>query len=528
MGGLLSPVKPFNSYRFPHQIEFEFQPGIRDIFLDRLGGEEFCLGVIGSLTEKIASHFGYETIREFEATLLSEPWNFQDDKDIGLEDIRLIQTFAAISVSTLRQYGKKYGTYIPKLDRSRAKLYRMSEVPGEFVNWIDFLENIARQYDLTSIQTETLINLFPSHQESISISISEVAQKLLRSTSAIRSRLTNIFRKFEKKNPDFFESIKSSKLESLELFLSSQYVNSYIPQTLEDNEFEIDKGLQEWSFETPAVNKHGKIIHKKTHSVSYFSEIIAYDINLEMVLIPGGTFIMGSPESEEGSYDDERPQHNATVSRFFMGKYPVTQGQWREIASRTDLEVNLDLNPEPSCFTKPYQGIDRWKRPVEKVSWYEAVEFCERLSKLRQRNYRLPSETEWEYACRAGTTRPFYFGETITPELVNYDSNHFYGNVTKGEYIGQTTPVGQFPPNAFGLYDMHGNVWEWCADESHDNYQNAPTDGSIWLNGDKNRSPLRGGSWADDPELCRSAIRNYYDRPALYDGDAGFRVVCDF
>ncbi|MCL2939112.1 MAG: hypothetical protein MGU50_22575, partial [Trichodesmium sp. MAG_R02] len=165
MGGLLSPVKPFNSYRFPHQIEFEFQPGIRDIFLDRLGGEEFCIGVIGSLTEKIASHFGYETIREFEATLLNEPWNFQDDKDIGLEDIRLIQTFATISVSTLRQYGKKYGAYIPKLDRSRAKLYLMSEVPGESINWIDFLENVAQEYHLSSIQTETLIHLFPSSQE---------------------------------------------------------------------------------------------------------------------------------------------------------------------------------------------------------------------------------------------------------------------------------------------------------------------------------------------------------------------------
>jgi formylglycine-generating enzyme required for sulfatase activity len=522
MGGLLSPVKPFNSYRFPHQIEFEFQPGIRDIFLDRLGGEEFCIGVIGSLTEKIASHFGYETIREFEATLLNEPWNFQDDKDIGLEDIRLIQTFATISVSTLRQYGKKYGAYIPKLDRSRAKLYLMSEVPGESINWIDFLENVAQEYHLSSIQTETLIHLFPSSQEFLSIS--EVAQKLLSSTSAIRGRLTNIFRKFETKNPDLFESRKGSKLEALQFFLSSQYVNSYIPQTLENDE--IEEELQEWSFDTPTVDQRGEILHRKTYSVSYFSEIIADGISLEMVLIPGGTFTMGSPESEERSGDNERPQHDVTVPSFFMAKYPVTQGQWREIASRTDLKVKLDLDPEPSNFQKPYQGIDRWERPVEFVNWYEAAEFCKRLSKLRGRNYRLPSEAEWEYACRAGTTTPFYFGETITPELVNYDGNYTYGDGPKGKCREQTTPVGQFPPNAFGLYDMHGNVREWCADEWHKNYQNAPTDGIIWLNRNKDRSPLRGGSWANSPKCCRSAFRFLYVRRDVHSVNAGFRVVC--
>ncbi|MDE5121300.1 MAG: formylglycine-generating enzyme family protein, partial [Trichodesmium sp. St19_bin1] len=523
MGGLLSSVKPFNSYRFPHQIEFEFQRGIRDIFLDRLGGEEFCIGVIGSLTEKIASHFGYETIREFEATLLNEPWNFQDDKDIGLEDIRLIQTFATISVSTLRQYGKKYGAYIPNLDRSRAKLYLMSEVPGESINWIDFLENVAQEYHLSSIQTETLIHLFPSSQEFLSIS--EVVQKLLSSTSAIRGRLTNIFRKFETKNPDLFESRKGSKLEALQFFLSSQYVNSYIPQTLENDE--IEEELQEWSFDTPTVDQRGEILHRKTYSVSYFSEILADGISLEMVLIPGGTFTMGSPESEERSKDNERPQHDVTVPSFFMGKYPVTQGQWKAIASRTDLKVKLDLDPEPSNFQEPYQDIDRWERPVEQVTWYQAVEFCKRLSKLKGRYYRLPSEAEWEYACRAETTTPFYFGKTITPELVNHDGRSPYANAPEGEYREQTTPVGQFPPNAFGLCDMHGNVREWCADRWYNDYNGAPTDGSIWLKeGNKERSPLRGGSWLNLSIICRSAFRiSSYGRN-LKDRDIGFRVVC--
>ncbi|MCH2051243.1 MAG: hypothetical protein MK289_23185, partial [Trichodesmium sp. ALOHA_ZT_67] len=242
MGGLLSPVKTFNSYRFPHQIEFEFQPGIREIFLDRLGGEEFCIGVIGRLTEKIASHFGYETIREFEAILLNEPWNFRDD-----QDIRLIQTFATISISTIRQYGDKYIDYIPKLDRSRAQLYLMSEVPGESINWRDFLEKVAQKYRLSSSQKEILINLFSSSQEAISIS--QAAQKLSLSTSAIRGRLTNIFRKFENKNPGLFESRKGSKLEALQSFLFSQYVNSYIPQILENDQ--IEENLQDLNSEVP-------------------------------------------------------------------------------------------------------------------------------------------------------------------------------------------------------------------------------------------------------------------------------------
>ena len=140
----------------------------------------------------------------------------------------------------------------------------------------------------------------------------------------------------------------------------------------------------------------------------------------------------------------------------------------------------------------------------------------------------LPSESQWEYACRAGTTTPFYFGETITSELVNYRGSSTYADAPKGIYRKETTNVGIFPPNAFGLYDMHGNVWEWCADEWHSNYDGPPTDGSVWLDGNKDRSPLRGGSWVDFPIYCRSAFRNYYSfRRGDYNIDAGFRVVCD-
>jgi formylglycine-generating enzyme required for sulfatase activity len=186
---------------------------------------------------------------------------------------------------------------------------------------------------------------------------------------------------------------------------------------------------------------------------------------------------------------------------------------------------------------------------VEWVSWYDAIEFCARLSKLsklRGREYRLPSEAEWEYACRAGTTTPFYFGETITGELANYNAGYTYADEPKGKSREETTPVGQFPPNAFGLYDMHGNVWEWCLDPWHDSYQRkTQTDSEVWdeeqseeqyllnknnviqLLSDKRTRVLRGGSWSNIPWICRSADRDWGD-PDLRFIYFGFRVVCRF
>jgi formylglycine-generating enzyme required for sulfatase activity len=200
-----------------------------------------------------------------------------------------------------------------------------------------------------------------------------------------------------------------------------------------------------------------------------------------------------------------------------MGKFTVTQAQWKAIASLP--KVKIDLNPDPSNF----KGSNC---PVEKISWHEAVEFCDRLSRKTNRKYRLPSEAEWEYACRAGTTTPFHFGETITTDIVNYDGNYTYGSAPKGEYRQTTLPIGSFKiANAFGLYDMHGNVWEWCADHWHENYQGAPTDGSAWITGgDGDRRLLRGGSWYDYPGSCRSADRDRYVADDRVNG-IGFRLA---
>jgi formylglycine-generating enzyme required for sulfatase activity len=153
------------------------------------------------------------------------------------------------------------------------------------------------------------------------------------------------------------------------------------------------------------------------------------------------------------------------------------------------------------------------------------MEFCRRLSALSGDAYKLPSEAQWEYACRAGTTTPFAFGETITPELANYDGNHSYANGPKGEYRQQTTPVGMFAANAWGLQDMHGNVWEWCLDHWHDSYKGAPIDGNAWVSGGEQSRLLRGGSWFLNPRYCRSACR-YRFRPGFASIGVGFRVVC--
>jgi formylglycine-generating enzyme required for sulfatase activity len=250
-----------------------------------------------------------------------------------------------------------------------------------------------------------------------------------------------------------------------------------------------------------------------------FVEDLGNGVILEMAAIPGGTFIMGSPPEELGHQKYESPQHSVTVQPFFMGKYQVTQAQWRFVAQLA--QVNRELEQDPSNF----KGDNR---PVEQVSWEDAVEFCDRLSQYTGRTYRLPSEAEWEYACRAGTTTPFHFGETITTDLANYDGNSTYGNGVKGVYRKETTEVGSFGvANNFGLYDMHGNVWEWCQDNWHSNYEGAPTDGNAWLDNEESsdRKLLRGGSWLNNARHCRSAFRDRLSRDIRF-YFYGFRVVC--
>lgn len=312
--------------------------------------------------------------------------------------------------------------------------------------------------------------------------------------------------------------------------LSSVSVSAPVTQaTGSRSHSELDDRTDWFEFEVVQVNIKGEIEKREKQKARFFTEDLGNGVTLDMVYIPGGTFTMGSPESEERyeGYDgEEEPQHQVTIKPFFMGKYPITQVQWKAVASLP--QVNRELNPDPSRF----KGENL---PVECVSWYDAVEFCDRLSQKAKREYRLPGEAEWEYACRAGTTTPFHFGQTITTDLANYRGTDYeeykwsgsYGQGPKGIYREKTTPVGSFNvANAFGLFDMHGNVWEWCADHWHDNYEGKPSDITIWLSSDNNELRLlRGGSWINYPDFCRSAYRFYYDAGRGYDY-LGFRVVC--
>jgi formylglycine-generating enzyme required for sulfatase activity/uncharacterized caspase-like protein len=293
--------------------------------------------------------------------------------------------------------------------------------------------------------------------------------------------------------------------------------------------------LQAFEFAVITVNAKGEKIKEEKGKAESFKEDLGNGTTLEMVAIPGGEFWMGTAETDRRTIIQERtrggfgkedaeawtgwemPQHRLKLPRFCMGKFAITQAQWQQIARLP--KIKRDLNLDPAEF----KGANR---PIEKVSWEEAVEFCDRLSHKAGKRYRLPSEAEWEYACRAGTTTPFHFGATITSDLANCDFNYPYGDVPKGKYREQTTDVGSFPANAFGLFDMHGNVLEWCADQWHENYQGAPADGSVWeTGGDPAKRTVRGGSWLFYPAGCRSATRGWGVSDDML-RNLGFRVVC--
>jgi formylglycine-generating enzyme required for sulfatase activity len=269
-------------------------------------------------------------------------------------------------------------------------------------------------------------------------------------------------------------------------------------------------------------------------------EKLAEGVVLTMLRIPAGSFEMGAPQTEAGSSYQERPVHRVTLGEFLLGQTPITQAQWRAVANwkRLDHEP-ADRWPE-SLARDPLYGYNfkvGYKLPVVNVSWFDAQAFCQRLALRTGKNYTLPSEAQWEYSCRASTTTPFHYGATISTELANYNGE-VYGNGKKGDNRGRTTAVASFPANPWGLHDMHGNIFEWCADYWHDNYEGAPNDGLTWVGGEAEQNQsinknkvninwrlLRGGSWRGRPEDCRSACRGFNLQGDHRDG-IGFRVCC--
>lgn len=240
--------------------------------------------------------------------------------------------------------------------------------------------------------------------------------------------------------------------------------------------------------ETVKIDNASCIMGRETLPIQIIHQQLMGDVILEMVRIPAGSFTMGSPRSQ--GHRDEEPQHYVRVKGFYISQTTITQQQWKAVMKR--------LHP---CRGK---GLDL---PVDRVSFNEARAFCERLERITGRHYRLPSEAEWEYACRAGSVSDFSFGNTISTELCNYVGLHTYGNSPKGEYRHGPIKGGSFPANGFGIHDMHGNLWEWCMDAWHEDYTGAPMDDLAWLQGGTEERVLRGGSWHDPPDLCRSASR---------------------
>jgi formylglycine-generating enzyme required for sulfatase activity len=241
---------------------------------------------------------------------------------------------------------------------------------------------------------------------------------------------------------------------------------------------------------------------------SLFVEALGNGITLEMVPIPGGTFLMGAPPDEPDSNNSERPQHLVTVPPFRLGRYVVTIAQWRAVMGELPEGV-MRLDP---------RFASRDDLPVVRVCRLEADAFCSELSARTGRSYRLPSEAEWEYACRAGTTTAFWFGPTIDPDVVNFAASG----------RGMTVPVGSLgAANAFGLFDMHGNVWELCADKWNGTHAGAPTDGSAREVGEDPRTTvMRGGSWGSKKAAsCRSASRMLVGNLNGRSRQFGFRVA---
>jgi len=300
------------------------------------------------------------------------------------------------------------------------------------------------------------------------------------------------------------------------------------------------------SFDTAAVDQKGMRNPTERYSAVVFTEAVGLGSGLEMVSIPGGSFMMGSPADELERQPNEGPQHRVTLAQFFIGAWPVTQGQWSAVVTAHPGKIHRDLDPSPSFFN----GIDL---PVESVTWNQADEFCLRLAEITGRAYRLPSEAEWEYACRAGSMTPFSFGPTITSDLANYcgtggavcgdsggksiasdvynDAKYqsgAYGQGPVGVFRATTTRPGTFLPNRFGLYDMHGNVWEYCLDKWAENYADTPRNGSPYVSGPSDSTRLlRGGSWSHNPAICRSAYRDSLDSSSSgWPGRIGLRVVC--
>ncbi len=293
------------------------------------------------------------------------------------------------------------------------------------------------------------------------------------------------------------------------------------------------------------VDDYGEVRQSQPQTIDVFDVPIDKDAAISFSVIPDGGFQIGSPDSEPERSPNEGPQEFVELKRFALSRTTVTQAQWAALVGAEPDRIRETLAAYPSSF----RGDDL---PVETVSWNQAVEFCNRLSKRTGLSFRLPSESEWEYACRARTTTPFHFGPTLTPALANYCgtggavcgtddgrdiANVSYNNIAyldpaydkgpPGGFLATTVAAESFPPNRFGLFQMHGNVWEYCQDTGPVDYRSVPKDGTPFIAPQIDRV-LRGGSWSHNAAICRSAYRDSMHADIVgWHGRVGLRIVCE-
>ncbi|CCI36663.1 formylglycine-generating enzyme family protein [Microcystis aeruginosa] len=397
-------------------------------------------------------------------------------------------------IGELNGYKQVYQLQL-ELDSLEQEAIEMAKVA---INLEQYLKPIIGQF-------QGLIDRVVTIDGELSRSVSEVeslVQNILSSESAVS------FRKNENLSASLLNFLVTSEEKRGRLAIALERAEQegwqWTDVEIPDEEIELETAIQR--INNHVIERVGNfttsVVGDSPIPQTSFTENLANGVRLKMVNLPAGEFLMGSADSDPDAKSYEKPQHQVKVNSFAIGKYPVTQAQYEAV-----------MGTNPSYFKNNPQN------PVEKVSWNDAQAFCQKLSQITGKTYRLPTEAEWEYACRAGTTTRFYFGDDAN-QLGDYA--WYDGNSQK-----TTHPVGQKRPNAWGLHDMIGNVWEWCKDDWHSTHENAPRDGSAWIkNGNDNRSPLRGGSWCLNPNGCRSAFRINFDRRGRLNSFFGFRVVC--
>ncbi len=512
-------------------VQYDFAPRVRSVLLEYLPAVD-TIEVINSVSAAVERRWNQVSDQDFRA--------FLTDLNVEVpEELSGLRSFASVTADILEQLGRvEYAQLANRLRNSREEIpledsisaffgeveinllrFRQIQEEEDFLKDEDSLELEAFEYEFAEYLNLTPLETFEFIDAQL---VDEPEEKAFPLPLQTENFTVVTFEVQESSEAD--PTLDTEPFEFTVATLERQRVQGGFLDAPQQKMF---FGGEQW------------VIQRRRKRAYRFIESLPGNITLEMVAISRGNFLMGSPDNEPEHYDRESPQHNVNVAPFFIGQYPINQAQWRIVAGLPKIEK--DLRADPSN----HKG---GKYPVEQVSWSDAIEFCARLSVLTGKAYRLPSEAEWEYACRAGTPTPFHFGETISSEVANYKGDNAYADGPTGESRNETTNIKHFEcANAFGLSDMHGNVWEWCQDHWHENYEGAPDDSKAWevkpnsfakplrggsrrsyiyeAQGDSNLRVIRGGSWFDLPKYCRSAYRRHASPDDIFIS-LGFRVCC--